>query len=156
MAKKHPVAAQADALCRQTIEAAGVDLLETVYVHENGQDILRFIIDRRGGVSMTDCEQVTRAIDPIIDDQLQHSAPYLLEVSSPGLDRPLRTAADLNRHLDEWVEVSLYKARDGVKKFVGILLSCDADGTIEIEDESGGRHTFEAAERGKVSRAIRF
>lgn len=156
MAKKHPVAAQADALCRQTVEAAGVDLLETVYVHENGQDILRFIIDRRGGISMTDCEQVTRAINPIIDEHLDHASPYLLEVSSPGLDRPLRTVADLNRHLDEWIEISLYKARGGIKKFTGILLSCDAAGVIEIEEESGGRHTFEAAECGKISRAVRF
>lgn len=64
---------------------------------------------------MDDCETVSRLIDPLIDEELNLTRSYNLEVSSPGLDRPLKTRRDLLRYLDEEVEVSLYKARGGGK-----------------------------------------
>lgn len=156
MAKAHPIAAKAEALCGQTIKELGFDLLETVFVKENGDWFLRFYIDKRGGISMDDCVTVTQAVDPLIDAELEVPNAYHLEISSPGLDRPLKTEADFRRHLDEWIDVSLYKARDKSKRFTGVLTDYREDGTLVLTDEKGVEHEFTAAERAVVKRAIRF
>ncbi len=157
MSAKHPLALQADALCRDVIEAQGVDLLETAFLKEDGEWFLRFYIDKRGGVSMDDCVAVSRAIDPIIEEQLHTKATYNLDVSSPGLDRPLKTAADFQRHLGEWVEISLYQPREGSKQYIGWLEAYDeATGEVTLTQENGQRLTFPAEQRAKTVRAIRF
>ncbi|HHX37769.1 MAG TPA: ribosome maturation factor RimP [Clostridiaceae bacterium] len=156
MAKQHPVAARAETICREAIEAQGVDLLETVYKQEKNRWFLRFIIDKKGGVNMDDCVAVTEAVNPLIDEQLVVRQSYTMEVSSPGLDRPLTVPADFVRHMGEWVDVSLYKARDGEKRFTGIMKGYDENEVLTIEDEDGEEYAFEKAERAKVSRAVRF
>ncbi len=156
MAKQHPVAAQAESICAASIEAQGVDLVETVFVKEGGQWFLRFYIDKPGGISMDDCVRVTQAIDPLIDEHLSYQGNYHLEVSSPGLDRPLKTRRDIERHIGEWVTVSLYQAVQGKKKHDGVLESIDADETIEISLETGIRLKVTKAERAKLTQAVRF
>lgn len=156
MTKKASIAGRADQLCRSLIEDRGYDLLETVFLKEGEQWFLRFFIDKRGGISMDDCETVSRLIDPLIDEELNLTQSYNLEVSSPGLDRPLKTRRDLLRYLDEEVEVSLYKARDGKKKIIGRIVGVSEDDVLELETDSGETESFTKAERATVKRVIRF
>lgn len=156
MTKKASIAGRADQLCRSLIEDRGYDLLETVFLKEDEQWFLRFFIDKRGGISMDDCETVSRLIDPLIDEELNLTQSYNLEVSSPGLDRPLKTRRDLLRYLDEEVEVSLYKARDGKKKIIGRIVGMSEDDVLELETDSGETESFTKAERATVKRVIRF
>lgn len=151
-----PVARVAEEVCKPLIEELGYDLIETEYVREGERRFLRFYIDRRGGIGLEDCELVSRTIDPVIDEKLTINEAYNLEVSSPGLDRPLKTGRDLLRHLDEEVEVSLYKAREGGKKFTGFIVDVTEDEDLVLELESGEEISFSKAERAKVKRVIRF
>lgn len=103
------------------IELMGLELVDVEFVRENQARILRLYIDKPGGVNLEDCSEVSRMIDPVIDFELDLHTHDYLEVSSPGLDRPLRTERDFIRHEGEWVEVALYKASDGRKKYQGTL-----------------------------------
>lgn len=156
MTKKISIADRADQLCRPLIEDRGYDLLETVFLKEGEQWFLRFFIDKRGGISMDDCETVSRLIDPLIDEELNLTRSYNLEVSSPGLDRPLKTRRDLLRYLDEEVRVSLYKARGGRKKITGRIVHLSEDDVLELEMDSGETESFTKAERATVKRVIHF
>lgn len=92
------------------IEEMGYELLEVEYVKENGGMSLIFTIDKEGGVTIDDCEIVNRKIDPIIDElNPTDDKPYTLVVSSPGLDRPIKTERDFKRNLEKEVEVKFYE-----------------------------------------------
>lgn len=138
-----------------TVRSLGLDLVDVALETENKARFLRVFIDKTGGVSIDDCALVSEKIDPIIDGELDiHSHDYL-EVSSPGLDRPLKEDRDFARYLACWVEVSLYMARDGEKKFEGWLMPLEDD-RIVIRAEDGTIHRFERKEAAKVKRAVRF
>lgn len=138
-----------------TISDLGLELVDVELVTENQSRFLRVYIDKSGGVSIDDCALVSEKIDPIIDVELDIHAHDYLEVSSPGLDRPLQEDRDFARYLDSWVEVSLYKARDGRKKFEGWLMPLE-EGRIVIREEDGTIHRFERKEAAKVKRTVRF
>lgn len=156
MANRASIAQTAEALVIDTLTAMGLDLVDVEYVREGGARFLRFYVDKRGGVSIDDCAEASRAIDPLLDAGLAISDSYYLEVSSPGLTRPLKKDADFQRHLGEQVEVSLYQARDGVKRFEGELVSYGVDGTLLLRTAGGGEISFEKAETSRVKRVIQF
>lgn len=152
---KSKIAAQAESLCAKLINDMGYDLVDVEFVKEGPDRFLRFYIDKCGGVGLDDCTEVSRSIDPLIDENLTIDQAYYLEVSSPGLDRPLKTDSDLLRHQGEKVEVTLYQARDGHKKFVGEIVAVD-DGVLKLAVENMGVLSFTAAERAKVKQVITF
>ena len=156
MPNRSGIAQTAEALVTDALTAMGLDLVDVEYVREGGARFLRFYVDKRGGVSIDDCAEASRAIDPLLDAGLSISESYYLEVSSPGLTRPLKKDADFQRHLGEEVEVSLYQARDGVKRFEGELMSYDTDGTLFLRTAGGEELRFEKAETARVRRVIRF
>lgn len=154
MSKGGKYAGEADSVVRSTVEALGYDLVDTDFIREGPDQILRFYIDKRGGVNIDDCVIVSRAVDPLLDEKFSYQMPYTLEVSSPGLTRPLKTAADYDRYAGETVEVSLYQARDGEKQLEGKLLGAAEDGFIlRIGDEEIKFTTVEVA---KIVRKIEF
>ncbi len=111
---------------RPVIEEMGYELVEVSYEKENGGMSLIFIIDKDGGVTVDDCEVVNKKIDPILDElNPTDDKPYTLVVSSPGLDRPLKTDRDLSRNLGKDVDVTLFSKLDGKKLFTGALESFD-------------------------------
>ncbi len=154
MSKGGKLAREADEIARQTIEELGYDLVDTDFVKEGQQQILRYYIDKRGGIGISDCETVSRAVDPLLDLHFSYQQPYFLEVSSPGLTRPLKTAADYERYAGETVEVSLYQPRDGSKQFEGELLGATEDG-FKIRGDLG-EMMFTTAETAKLVRKIEF
>ena len=100
-------------------------------------------IDREGGIGLDDCEKISRLIDPVIDTIDPIESAYYLCVSSPGLDRPLKTPRDFERSIGKKIDVGLYKAMDKQKAFSGVLKAYDQDGfTVCVgEKEMTFRHT---------------
>lgn len=120
------------------IEEKGMELVDVEFKKLYGEDTLIVYIDKAGGVSLDDCEIIHNAIDAPLDDlDPTEGKPYNLNVSSPGIDRPLKTAKDFNRKLGLDMEVSLYKPcveTGKTKKFVAKLIGYDDEsGTIELE-----------------------
>lgn len=99
-----------------------IEIVDVEYVKEAGEYYLRIFIDKDGGVSLNDCEVITRAINPILDEKDPIKENYFLEVSSPGLDRPLKKEKDFVRYAGRDVEVKLYKPINGLKHFEAQLV----------------------------------
>ena len=90
--------------------------------------------DKDGGLELQDCEKISRVIEPMIEEADPIEEGYYLCVSSPGLDRPLKTKADYQRSIGKSVDVKLYRPADKIKEFSGTLQSFDEDGfTIEVD-----------------------
>lgn len=125
----------------------GFELYDVEYVKEGADYFLRIFIDKPdGAISSDDCEKMSRAIDPVLDEADPIPDSYYLEVSSVGLDRPLKKQKDFERFNGQQIEVRLFKAEDGVKEFVGTLsgyedgvftVDCgDATRTVALKDAS--------------------
>ena len=116
---------------------------------------LTVYIDKDGGVDLNACEAFHRAIDPVLDEvDPTFGAPYTLNVSSPGLDRPLKTARDFEKNLNNKVEIKLYAPMKGKKLFEAVLVGYD-EHCIEVE-EKGEKIKLEKAKIAKICRAIDF
>lgn len=149
------VAAAVEKITAPIVESLGMELIEVEYVKEGPSWYLRLYIDKRGGVSIDDCQLVSESVSDAIDAADPISGTYIFEVSSPGLDRPLKTQKDFERYEGELVEVGLYAPLDGVKSFEGKLVG-KVDGEIIIVNESGKELRFEEKLVSLVKRAIRF
>ncbi len=118
------------------IEEMGFELVEVSYVKENSGMSLIFTIDKDEGVTIDDCELVSRKIDPILDElNPTDDAPYTLVVSSRGLDRPIKTDRDLKRTLGKKVELTLFSKLNGKKEFSGELKTFDEKTVTLVENE---------------------
>ena len=133
-------------------EELGLELIDCEYKKEGGRRVLRIYIDKKGGVGLDDCEAVSRSVEPVLDSEDFIDEAYTFEVSSPGLDRPLKTDRDFERYQGEDVEVGLYAAMDGKKKFTGKLLG-RKDGIVSIDD-NGQVLEFQQKDISKVKRTI--
>ena len=135
-------------------EEEGLELLEVQYKQEQKKWYLRLIIDKRGGVGIEDCERLSRKAELVIDDNVDISQSYYLEVQSPGLDRPLKTQADFARYLGSDVELTFYQKLDGKKKVQGVLLAYDKDQlTLEV---GGTEQVFDLPAIAQIKRVINF
>lgn len=123
-------------LARPAVEQSGCILWDVEYVKEAGQYHLRVYIDKEEGISIEDCENVSRAIDPILDEKDPIDDSYVFEVSSAGLERTLRRPEHFARFIGNTVEVKLYKALNGSKVFSGNLTKYEK-GNVTIETENG-------------------
>ena len=123
------------ALIKETVERQGVSLWDVRLLKEGASWYLRVFIDKKEGVTIDDCTNVSHAIDPIIDEADPIDKAYYLEVCSTGLERELIKPEHYEAVLGQKIKVKLYKAIEGVKEFTGILTK--AQGSIKIETESG-------------------
>ena len=115
------------------VESLGYEIVDVEYEKKSDGFNLTVFIDSVNGISLDDCEKVHRAIDEPLDElDPTNGASYTLNVSSPGLDRPLKNDKDLNRNLGKTIEVSLYAPVKKCKYFVGDLVSFD-DNILEIK-----------------------
>ena len=110
---------------RPIVVQNGCELWDIEYVSEGGQWFLRIYIDKEGGVSIDDCERVSHAVDPILDEKDPIPTSYVFEVSSAGLERALKVPAHFQKFLGENVEVRLYKPFEGSKVYTGTLVAYD-------------------------------
>lgn len=144
-----------ESLLKDTVETLGFALCDVEFQKEYGNWTLTLFIDRDGGVTIDDCEQVSRAVDPILDEADPIAQPYYLSVSSLGLDRPLKRDADYARNLGKELTVRLYAPRDGKKEFLGVLDSFDAERFI-LRTEKGESTEFLRKDAALVKPYIKF
>ncbi len=129
---KKNIAATVAELVRETVEAQGCSLWDVTYAKEGADFHLCIVIDKEEGVTIEDCEAVHRAVDPILDEADPIDGFYYLEVSSPGIERELKTDAHILASLGETVELRFFAPIDGAKSREGRLLSYEA-GCVAIE-----------------------
>ena len=131
------------------------ELVDVEYVKEAGNWYLRAYIDKEGGITVDDCEVISRALSDWLDQEDFIDDSYTLEVSSPGLGRPLKKDKDFERSLGEEVEIRLYKPREKQKEFAGVLKAYDK-ATVTIETEDGGEEVFVRSEIALIRLAFDF
>lgn len=133
----------------------GCTLWDVEYVREGADWFLRLYIDKDGGVDINDCERISRAVDPILDEKDPIPNSYHFEVCSAGLERTLKRPADFERFLGSAVLVRLYRPKDGSKEFAGKLEGYE-DGNITILLQNGKQLTFEKSEVALVRLRVEF
>ena len=122
-------------LVEPIIEGTPMELVDVEYVRERDW-YLRVFIDKEGGVNIDDCERVSRAVDPLLDETDPIEQAYMLSVSSLGLDRPLKKDADFARNIGKRIEIKLFAPKNGKKEFTGELVSFD-ESNIVVKLENG-------------------
>ena len=134
--KRAEVEQRCEALVQPILDIEGFELWDVEYVKEGANYYLRVYVDKEGGITIDDCVTVSRALEEKLDQEDFIREAYILEVSSPGLGRPLRRERDFERSIGKEVEVKLYKAEEYGKEFTGILKTYD-DKRIVLEMETG-------------------
>ncbi|MDD3253513.1 MAG: ribosome maturation factor RimP [Lachnospiraceae bacterium] len=137
------------------LEERQFELVDVEYVKEAGNWYLRAYIDKEGGITVDDCEVVSRMLSEWLDKNDFIEDSYIMEVSSPGLGRPLKKEKDFARSLGDDVEVRLYKARNKQKEFAGVLKAYDKE-TVTIVLEDGTEEVFTRAEIALIRLAFDF
>ncbi|MBO4213535.1 MAG: ribosome maturation factor RimP [Lachnospiraceae bacterium] len=132
MDKRSEYEQRAEALLEPIVEANNFELVDVEYVKEGSDYYLRAYIDKEGGITIDDCELVSRAFEEKLDKENFIKDPYVLEVSSPGLTRPLKKEKDFARSIGKLIEIKTYKAINKEKSFTGTLKSYDDD-TVTID-----------------------
>ncbi len=117
------------------------ELVDVEFVKEAGNWYLRAYIDKPGGITIDDCEKVSRTLSDVLDREDYIEEAYYLEVSSPGLTRPLKKAKDYDRNIGRPVDIKLFRAVEGCKEFTAILASY-TDDTVCVTFEDGKELTI--------------
>lgn len=155
MSKREIYEAKAEELVLPLVEANNFELVDVEYVKEAGTWYLRIYIDKEGGININDCELVSRAFSEILDKEDPIEDAYILEVSSPGLGRPLKKDKDFQRNLGEEVEVRTYKPINKQKEFVGLLDAWDKE-TVTLQLENGEMMNIARADIALIRQYIEF
>ena len=134
MSRRETIETRTEALLEPIVSAAGMKIYDVEYVKEGADWYLRAYIDKEDGVTIDDCEVVSRALSDKLDEEDFIEEAYILEVSSPGLGRTLKKDKHLAASIGEEVEIKTYKPIDKQKEFSGILKGFDAE-SITIEQE---------------------
>lgn len=134
--KKTEIEQYCTELVMPIIEENNFELYDVEYVKEGSDYYLRVYVDKEGGINIDDCVLVSRALEVKLDETDKIKDAYILEVSSPGLTRPLKKEKDFKKSVGKQVEVKLYKPYDKVKEFVGVLESyTDEAVTLLVDDK---------------------
>ena len=136
MSKKEIYEQKAEALVAPIVEKYGFELVDVEYVKEGGNFYLRAYVDKPGGITVEDCETVSREFSDKLHEADFIDEAYIMEVSSPGLGRPLKKEKDFKRSMGEEVEIRTYRPINREKEFYGILTAYDENSvTIDCEGE---------------------
>ena len=141
-------------IAQPVVEAHGCQLWDVEYVREGDQRFLRLYLDKEGGVDITDCENISRAVDPLLDEADPIAESYHFEVCSAGLERALKRPADFERFMGSNITVKLYRPRNGLKEIPCVLTGYE-DGKITVE---AGKETitFEKSQVALVRLRVEF
>lgn len=136
------------------VQAHGCSLWDVEYVREGADWFLRLYIDKPGGVDINDCEAISRAVDPILDEKDPIPGSYHFEVCSAGLERVLKRPSDFQKYLGSPITVKLYRPRNGMKEIPCVLRGYE-DGRLTVE---AGKETvtFEKSEVALVRLRVEF
>ena len=141
-------------IAQPVVEAHGCELWDVEYVREGDQRFLRLYLDKEGGVDITDCEAISRAVDPLLDEADPIAESYHFEVCSAGLERALKRPSDFERFMGSNITVKLYRPRNGLKEIPCVLTGYE-DGKVTVE---AGKETitFEKSQVALVRLRVEF
>jgi ribosome maturation factor RimP len=144
------IAEKAREIVQPPIEGAGCELVDVEWKNEQGGWVLRVFVDRPGGITHEDCERVSRELSPVLDvhDVIPHA--YSLEVSSPGLERPLRTVEPFRRFLGQRAKVRLRHGVAGRRNFTGTIVAADGDAATFTLEVDGQEHVLPLGDLDKA------
>ena len=143
MSRREEYEQKAEELITPIVEANGFELVDVEYVKEGGTWYLRAYIDKEGGITVDDCEAVSRRFS------------YIMEVSSPGLGRPLKKEKDYKRSMGKELEIRTYRAIERNREFYGILTAYD-DNSVTILEEDGTERVFQKSDIALIRLAFDF
>ncbi|MCI8585864.1 MAG: ribosome maturation factor RimP [Lachnospiraceae bacterium] len=155
MARRESYEEKTEALLKPLLAERQFELVDVEFVKEAGTWFLRAYIDKPGGITIDDCEQISRALSDRLDEKNFIEESYILEVSSPGLGRPLKKEKDFIRSRGESVEVKLFRALNRQKEFTGVLKEWDKE-TVTLEFEDGAVLTIDRANIALIRLAFDF
>lgn len=155
MSRREQYEQQTEELLEPIVTGHGFELVDVEYVKEAGTWYLRAYIDKPGGITVDDCEVVSRQFSDILDEKDYIEDAYIFEVSSPGLGRPLKKEKDFKRSMGEEVEIRTYRAIDRQKEFTGILKAYDND-TVTIAYEDDTEQVFNKSDIALIHLALDF
>lgn len=144
------IAEKAMELALPIAERLGLDIWDVCFVKEGSEYYLRIIIDKPGGINISDCENMSKEIDPLLDEYDFIDKQYCLEVTSPGIGRELRRKEHFEKMTGRDITVKLYRAVDGTKEYTGTLIGYSNDGEISISSD-GNILSFCKKDVSKVS-----
>ena len=145
---------QVTEFAKPVVESCGCKLWDVEYVREGSEYFLRLYLDKEGGVDINDCEAISRAVDPILDEKDPIQGSYHFEVCSAGLERALKRPGDFERFMGSNITVKLYRPRNGLKEIPCVLAGYD-NGRVTV---TAGKETitFEKSEVALVRLRVEF
>lgn len=155
MGKKENYESRVEAYLLPLMDEHHFELVDVEYVKEAGTWYLRAYIDKEGGIAVDDCEVISRSLGSWLDQEDFIAESYILEVSSPGLGRPLKKEKDFQRNMGKDVEVRLYRQIDKQKEFTGVLSAYDGK-TVTLAMEDGSQRVFEKPDIALIRLALDF
>ena len=155
MTKKESYESRVEAYLLPLMEENNFELVDVEYVKEAGTWYLRAYIDKEGGIAVDDCEVISRKLGEWLDKEDFIDESYILEVSSPGLGRPLKKEKDFIRSMGKDVDVRLYRQIDKQKEFTGALSAYD-ENTVTLTMEDGSLMVFEKPDIALIRLALDF
>ena len=127
-----------------------MELVDLLLTAEHGQKHVRIFIDKEeGGIKLDDCAQMSHVLGALLDEKMPELGDYVIEVSSPGIDRVLKTEKDFKKFIDQRVQITVFAPINGQRNFIGTLLKYE-NGAVEIDDISGKKVVIELS---KMARA---
>lgn len=148
------IEAKTEALLMPILDEFGFELWDVEYVKEGSEYYLRVYIDKEGGITIDDCVDVSRKLSDKLDEDDFIDSEYILEVSSPGLGRTLKSDRDFSKSIGRDTDIKLYKPIDKVKEFEGILKAFDNDTLTFLID--GNERVFNKSEVASVKLHVEF
>lgn len=155
MSKAADYEARTEKLILPILERMNFELVDIEYVKEGDVWYLRCYIDKEGGITVNDCEDVAREMNDLLDAEDFIPDSYTFEVSSPGLGRPLKKEKDYVRNMGKNIEIRTYRMVNRSKEFEGVLKAYDRD-SVTIETEEGETLVFPKKEIALIRQAIDF
>ncbi len=161
MSKRDTYEAKFEQILLPITEKIGVQIYDVEYVKEGTDWYLRAYIDKEGGVTIDDCEKVSREVSEVMDQEDFIEDAYILEVSSPGLGRTLKKDKHLEKSIGQKVEIKTYKPIEKQKEFSGVLEKFDSESiTISLEETekqgNGKKMTFARGDVALIRLAFDF
>lgn len=153
MGRSESYEAKTEQLIQPLIDANNFELVDVEFVKEGSDWYLIVYIDKDGGITVDDCELISRAFNEILDREDYISEQYIFEVSSPGLMRPLKKEKDYKRSIGKLIDIKLYKPVDKCKEFTGVLDSYDKD-TVTIKMDDDTQKTFDRSNLAMIRLAF--
>ena len=155
MSKREDFEQRTEELLIPILEKYEFELVDVEYVKEAGTWYLRAYIDKPGGIAINDCEVVSRELSDLLDQKDFIDDSYILEVSAPGLGRPLKKERDFARSIGAEVEIRTYRMVEGRKEFTGVLEEYDSE-SVTVSYEDGTKQNFDRKEIALIRLAFDF